>query len=97
MLSHIITLRFLCFSPNLKRKTRQSPPVPTLLKKQLTCLILQARASPRKHSLFKASTAKNDQEASRQKRSRSEWVELHFETLFFKPLEMEKELAMKIG
>jgi hypothetical protein len=40
---------------------------------------------------------KIDQETLKQKRSRSEWVELHFEMLFFRPLEMEKELAMKIG
>jgi len=40
---------------------------------------------------------KINREASRQNRSRSEWIELHFETLFFNPLEMEKELAMKIG
>ena len=34
--------------------------------------------------------------ASRQKRSRSEWVELHFETLFFKPIEPENKIAIKI-
>ena len=32
---------------------------------------------------------KIDQEATRQKRSRSEWVELHFETLFFVRQELE--------
>ena len=32
---------------------------------------------------------KIDQEASKQKRSRSEWVELHFETLFFAQRELE--------
>jgi metal-responsive CopG/Arc/MetJ family transcriptional regulator len=38
---------------------------------------------------------KIDQEASKQKRSRSEWVELHFEALFFKPPEPENEIAIK--
>jgi metal-responsive CopG/Arc/MetJ family transcriptional regulator len=32
---------------------------------------------------------KIDQEASKQKRSRSEYVELHFETLFFAKQELE--------
>jgi hypothetical protein len=39
---------------------------------------------------------KIDQEASRQKRSRSEWVELHFEELFFKP-EQPVAIATKTG
>jgi hypothetical protein len=34
---------------------------------------------------------KIDQEATRQNRSRSEWVEVHFETLFFRSLETEKD------
>jgi hypothetical protein len=37
-----------------------------------------------------------DQEASRQKRSRSEWMELHFETLFFNHSELENKIV-KIG
>jgi metal-responsive CopG/Arc/MetJ family transcriptional regulator len=32
---------------------------------------------------------KIDKEASKQKRSRSEWVELHFENMFFYPPEIE--------
>jgi metal-responsive CopG/Arc/MetJ family transcriptional regulator len=32
-----------------------------------------------------------DQEATRQKRSRSEWVELHFESLFFESREFENK------
>jgi hypothetical protein len=31
-----------------------------------------------------------DKEATKQKRSRSEWMELHFEDLFFKPQRSEK-------
>jgi hypothetical protein len=38
---------------------------------------------------------KIDQEASKQKRSRSEWIELHFEDLFFKPPEIENKKAIK--
>lgn len=38
---------------------------------------------------------KIDQEASKQKRSRSEWVELHFENLFVIPPETENEIAIK--
>jgi hypothetical protein len=37
-----------------------------------------------------------DQEALRQKRSRSEYLELHFEELFFKP-EQPIEIAIKTG
>jgi hypothetical protein len=39
---------------------------------------------------------KIDHEASRQKRSRSEWVELHFEELFFKSEQTENEIAIKM-
>jgi hypothetical protein len=35
---------------------------------------------------------KIDQEATDQKRSRSEWVELHFETLFFDNVESKTKL-----
>ena len=38
-----------------------------------------------------------DQEASKQKRSRSEWVELHFEAMFFRPPEPEGEIAIRSG
>jgi metal-responsive CopG/Arc/MetJ family transcriptional regulator len=38
---------------------------------------------------------KIDQEASRQKRSRSEYVGLHFETLFFKQPETENAVAIR--
>jgi hypothetical protein len=37
-----------------------------------------------------------DQEAKANKRSRSEWLELHFEDLFFKP-EQPVEIAIKTG
>jgi metal-responsive CopG/Arc/MetJ family transcriptional regulator len=37
-----------------------------------------------------------DQEAKANKRSRSEWLELHFEELFFKP-EQPVEIATKTG
>jgi hypothetical protein len=39
---------------------------------------------------------KIDQEATKQKKSRSEQVELHFETLFLNLPETEKELTIKI-
>ena len=38
---------------------------------------------------------KIDKEASKQKRSRNEWVELHFEIMFFYPPEIEKTLIKK--
>jgi hypothetical protein len=38
---------------------------------------------------------KIDKEASKQKRSRSEYVELHFETLFFNKDELEKGLLQE--
>jgi metal-responsive CopG/Arc/MetJ family transcriptional regulator len=38
---------------------------------------------------------KIDQEASKHKRSRSEWVELHFEDLFFRQTETELETIEK--
>jgi metal-responsive CopG/Arc/MetJ family transcriptional regulator len=37
-----------------------------------------------------------DQEAKRERRSRSDWIETLFETLFFKE-EEPKEIAIKIG
>jgi len=40
---------------------------------------------------------KISQEASKQKRSRSEWIELLFDALFFKPPETENEIAIKTG
>jgi hypothetical protein len=40
---------------------------------------------------------KIDQEASKQKRPRSEWVELHFESIFFRAPELEKEITTKMG
>ena len=39
--------------------------------------------TPRKHSPFNRVLEKIDKEASKQKRSRSEYVELHFENVFF--------------
>jgi len=45
----------------------------------------QANKTPRKHSPLKPCTAKN--------RSRSEYVELHFETLFFSPPKAEEVAA----
>jgi hypothetical protein len=38
---------------------------------------------------------KIDQEASKQKRSRSEYVELHFEALFFNQPQLEIAIAAK--
>jgi len=38
-----------------------------------------------------------DQEARTQKRSRSEYIELHFEELFFKPEKLPLEIASKTG
>jgi hypothetical protein len=38
---------------------------------------------------------KIDKEASKQKRSRREWVELHFETMFFRLPEIENEIKIK--
>lgn len=38
---------------------------------------------------------KIDQEATKQKRPRSEWVELHFETMFFRLQETENEIKIK--
>ncbi|MBE3116745.1 hypothetical protein IMZ68_06025 [Candidatus Bathyarchaeota archaeon] len=40
---------------------------------------------------------KIDQEATRQKRSRSEYVELFFENVFFKPCEHPKEIEIRTG
>jgi metal-responsive CopG/Arc/MetJ family transcriptional regulator len=40
---------------------------------------------------------KIDQEASKQKRSRSEWVELHFDALFFNQPQLENEATAKTG
>ena len=37
-----------------------------------------------------------DQEAKADHRKRSEWIELHFENLFFKP-EQPMEIAIKTG
>jgi hypothetical protein len=52
---------------------------------------LEAQVLVRKHpvsiALSNRVLEKVDHEASKQKRSRSEYVELHSETLFFKPLE----------
>jgi hypothetical protein len=39
---------------------------------------------------------KIDKEASKQKKSRSEYVELHFETLFFNKGELEKGLIQEL-
>jgi hypothetical protein len=46
--------------------------------------------SPSKHSPFKPHTTKIDQEASKQKRSRSEWVELPFESFLKQPEQVNK-------
>ena len=63
-----------------------------------TCTIqglkpLDAQALMRKHpvsiALSNRVLEKIDKEASKQKRSRSEWVELHFENMFFYPPEIE--------
>jgi hypothetical protein len=47
----------------------------------------EAQVTVRKHpvsiALSNRVLEKIDKEASKQKRSRSEWVELHFETIFF--------------
>jgi hypothetical protein len=45
----------------------------------------------RQHTAFlKRILSGPDQESSKQKRSRSEWVELHFENLFFNQPELEE-------
>jgi hypothetical protein len=40
---------------------------------------------------------KIDQETSKQKRPRSEWIELHFKALFLKHVEPESEIIIKTG
>jgi metal-responsive CopG/Arc/MetJ family transcriptional regulator len=40
---------------------------------------------------------KIDREASKQKRSRSEWVELHFETIFFAEPNLRIESGESVG
>ena len=44
---------------------------------------------------FKPLSPKNDQKTSKQNRSRSEWMEPHFEDLFFRLPELEKEITIK--
>jgi len=71
----------------------------------LRCQILasgkysEAQATVRKHPVSKALSnrvlEKIDKEASKQKRSRSEYVELHFETLFLNKGELEKGLLQE--
>jgi metal-responsive CopG/Arc/MetJ family transcriptional regulator len=60
---------------------------------------LEAQVTVRKHpvsiALSKRVLEKIDKEASKQKRSRSEYVELHFETLFFNKGELEKGLLQE--
>ena len=53
----------------------------------------EKRKHPASIALSNRILQKIDQEASRQKRSRSDWVELHFEILFFKSLETENQLV----
>ncbi len=48
------------------------------------------RKHPVSIALSKRILQKIDQEATRQKRSRSEYVEIHFETLFFTQQEIGK-------
>jgi hypothetical protein len=58
---------------------------------------LQANKTPLRHSPLKQHTAKIDQEASKRKGQEANCVELYFESLFFKPLEPENEIAIKTG
>ncbi len=51
------------------------------------------RKYPVSIALSKRVLQRIDQEASRQKRSRSEYIELHFEDLFFKPKENQNTIA----
>jgi metal-responsive CopG/Arc/MetJ family transcriptional regulator len=53
------------------------------------------RKHPVSIALSKRVLEKIDKEASKQKRSRSEYVELHFENIFFKQLEPENEISIK--
>jgi hypothetical protein len=48
-----------------------------------------------KHSPIKPHTKKIDQEATRRKRPRNEWIELYFETIFFRLQEIENEIKIK--
>jgi metal-responsive CopG/Arc/MetJ family transcriptional regulator len=50
------------------------------------------RKHPVSIALSKRVLQKIDQEATKQRRSRSEYVEIHFETLFFRQSEAEASL-----
>lgn len=52
------------------------------------------RKRPVSIALSKRVLQRIDQEASRQKRSRSEYMELHFEDLFFKPEEKQNTIGI---
>jgi hypothetical protein len=60
---------------------------------------LEAQVTVRKHPVSIAISIdvpeKIDKEASKQKRSRSEYVELNFETLFFNKCKLEKGLLQE--
>ena len=56
---------------------------------------VSAAVSPEFFGLSNRVLEKIDKEASKQKRSRSEYVELHFETLFFNNGELEKGLLQE--
>ncbi len=51
------------------------------------------RKHPVSIALSKRVLQKIDQEATKQRRSRSEYVEIHFETLFFKQAEAETTIS----
>ena len=53
--------------------------------------LTDAETSSKHIALSNRILQKIDQEASRQKRARSEWIELHFEALFFKPAGLKKD------
>jgi metal-responsive CopG/Arc/MetJ family transcriptional regulator len=59
----------------------------------------EAQVTVRKHpvsiALSNRVLEKIDKEASKQKRSRSEYVELHFETLFFKQPKTENLITLR--
>ena len=53
--------------------------------------------TPGKHSPIKPHNTKKDQEATRQQRSRSDWIEHHFEKMFFRQNEAEIETLNKLN
>jgi hypothetical protein len=67
-------------------------PVPSRL---FICFYAKMYKHPVSIALSNRVLEKIDKEASKQKRSRSKWVELHFETMFFRLPEIENEIKIK--